>query len=288
MIRKLLTSLIAVLLIAVPLPAYAQTSTGFDQSTGPDWVASFRANNQSFCSGQLISPNYVLTAAHCISPIQQYVGYGITIQFGPNADLATRSITELYIPESGSEGITQDNIDIMLVKLSAPITDIEPATVNSVNYSRNSSTSVISYGWSPRTYLNIVQGTITSQTQWSFNSDEEKQIGYLIQSSSSNDLYAKGDSGGPIINTSGELIGTLSGISTTTDSSSSNQAIFVPTTYYYQWINAALSASSVDASYLINGNNELVDAKTGAVISNSGSSSSSYSSGSSLGAVLSS
>ncbi|MDO4910544.1 MAG: S1 family peptidase [Corynebacterium sp.] len=249
--KKVFVSVIGAitLIFGVSAPAMAATSTGFDQSTGPDWLASIRAGDQSFCSGELVSANYVLTAAHCLSSIENYSSMGITVKLGPNAELTTREVDYIYIPHTNTSlGISQEGTDIMLLHLTSPVEDIEPATVGSVSSAITESGSrysysVTNYGWSPKTNVNIVPGTITQRTYWTFGTYPQ-QIGYIIDSSTSA-RYAKGDSGGPVVDSNGRLIGTLSGIEANSTNNSSSRGTFVPTLPYATWINTVLNGSGV-------------------------------------------
>ena len=82
------------------------------------WVTSLQLGwDYHYCGGALIKPDYILTAAHCVS-----WGRGVlhtNIKLGGNHNRVTRRVKKVKI-HAGYDDLTNDN-DIALIKLSAPV-----------------------------------------------------------------------------------------------------------------------------------------------------------------------
>lgn len=159
--KRLFAIAAAYFLVGVPIGAKAG-----DQQTGvrslPGWEAVGRLNisGTNMCTGSLVAPNLVLTAAHCLfDPVSGRAIDPTTIKFeaglmGRRAKAARGVAKAVLHPgyEHRRRGNSQTGSDIAILRLSRPInsSEIRPL-VMSLGLDRGDSVGVLSYDYSHAT-----------------------------------------------------------------------------------------------------------------------------------------
>jgi Trypsin len=123
---------LAASLALVARPAEAITYGTPDGNTHPEVAAliadqAYSDGTWAYCSGTLISPTVVVTAAHCGDPGQTSATVSFSSQYKPG----DRTYTGRYVPDPAYSGSQSDPHDIAVVVLPAAVPGITPARLPS-------------------------------------------------------------------------------------------------------------------------------------------------------------
>ncbi len=125
-------------------------------SASSDYPTTVAISNGGLCTGTLIAPDLVLTAAHCITPqligadsqeqvtSQTQIIFDAESVFGGNGD-ARRVVATIPHPEFSMNNLG-DN-DIGLIRLQSPITDRTPTPINRIGDDAKVGISVTQVGY---------------------------------------------------------------------------------------------------------------------------------------------
>lgn len=141
-----------------------------------------------FCSGTLVGPKTVLTAAHCIGDYPQYF-----VVFGGRTSQPARAIRmRAQVSDPGYDGTRGD--DFGLVRLATAVTDIAPIPLN---------TAPVTAAWLGLPIRHAGFGVTDGTTQT--RSDAKREVSYALRQIMANEIESgaagkqtcSGDSGGP-------------------------------------------------------------------------------------------
>src|SRR6476659_9541207 len=132
-IMKILPRIIAALVLMSVAPAHAIVGGGAPQADGvARSVVTIVGSRGNFCTGAMIAPNLVLTAAHCVQPGAEYK----IVEYGPDRQPKLQDVKRVAIhPGFNMQAMLghRATADVALLQLAAPAAGKSPSVLGAPN-----------------------------------------------------------------------------------------------------------------------------------------------------------
>ncbi len=144
---------------------------------------------ESLCTGTLIGPKTVLTAAHCIYAYGQNTPYYVV--FGTDSSAPTRAVA--VAQQYKNPSYNQSSYDFGLLRLATAVTDVTPIAINETPLNTGHiGTPIRHVGYGLTVANSQLSGTKREVTY-----DLRQVTAYTIESGAAGKQTCQGDSGGP-------------------------------------------------------------------------------------------
>lgn len=184
------------------LGSTTQTIVGGTPTTEFPAVAAIRARQPgsdrgSLCTASLISPELLLTAAHCVDP--SLVGAGVEFSLARGGDISAPesvvAIDAVAFHPNFNANAPASGFDIAVARLAEPITDVAPLAINRdpAALAAGQPTTIIGYGLSDG-FAQTGAGT-KRLANTPINGFDRN----FVRIGNSNPNICQGDSGGPVL-----------------------------------------------------------------------------------------
>jgi hypothetical protein len=244
--------ILAFVILATPATAIVRGAVATDPASVRNFVLRIESQLGELCSGVLVAPDILLTAAHCVLAETRYVAHGLD----PNFRDVRREVISLVLHpsfEAGTPPRTQPGIDLALLRLESPMgpgfqplplralappvaeEDVTVAGFGTTSYNNRASARTLRY-----TYLRL-RGEIQIGNTMLMASDSERESRRLGAGA------CQGDSGGPILRGDPGTFALLGIVSWSSGASGERErsacgglTAITPVTPHLDWINARI------------------------------------------------